>query len=369
MEACSCGVPRMVSKLLHWEPNGVITIGGTPNRMVFLESGNLDVLFASIEDLVGIPVKHIVIESRARETKRFIERMYPPEVREKVARLSNADGGLTTEEYTQLLAENRSINQSILDISRVYGYGDQRQSDLWDSGGAFPWRTQIMRNPYCLLFVVADNLGGVEACEGRSHVASYEKIGDDTYMMVATPGEHPAGLAQRLKRRFYDYKPGDIVYERCSDCGVPLVVADKKWDLEEGTIIDPYTGRRMAIFGPAAVDAVFEDLESELGPDIPNVIIEAVRRDARDLASSDPDRWNRPGNTFRNLIALRGFGNLRSFDGDENHLSLHIENACIPLIMVGIARGLVELTYGVDSSRCEWNFADDGDLDIDVIVR
>ena len=83
IETCGiCGVPLIVSNGLNWEGNGVISLKNSPkNRMVFFECQPIDQLFKGIEELVGVPLEHIVIESRGRETRRFIERAYPPDVR------------------------------------------------------------------------------------------------------------------------------------------------------------------------------------------------------------------------------------------------------------------------------------------------
>jgi len=185
MDVCEkCGVPLMVSRELNWEANGVISLTSSPrNRMVFFEAESIEQLFRGIEELIGAPIEHIVIESRSRETKRYIERVFPPEMREAVARMARAEAGespgVTTEEKEALLATIRAIALSIIDISTIYGYGDQKTSDLWESGGDYPWRTQTIRNPYSLLFIAADNLGALEACEGSSMRVKYEEIEEE----------------------------------------------------------------------------------------------------------------------------------------------------------------------------------------------
>jgi hypothetical protein len=371
LEACqSCGIPLMVGKGLNWDSNGTITLAGSPkNRMVFFESETIDGLFKGIEELIGMPIEHIIIESRARETKRYIERNFPPELRKPVAFKQmtgkEQDLAVTPEERREHLAAIRNIAQTIIDISRIYGYGDQRVSDLWKSGGDYPWRTQIIRNPYSLPFIAADNLGSVEVFEETDMWVRYEGVGESVYKIEVHPGKHPVGLKARLKRKRYNFKVGEITYERCPECGIPLEVAHYEWDLEGGTYIDPNTGRKTAIFGPSALDAVLDDLAAELGEAIPKVVIEAQRRYIR--SEYGMEQWNRSGSTFQHMVAVRGLGNLVEFEGDKDTVSMKIENACLHLLMVGTIQALVELAYGVDSSNYEWNLADDGDLD--VIIR
>lgn len=75
-------MPLMISREHIWGSNGVISLAESAhNRMVFYESETIDRLFRGIEGMIGIPIEHIAIESRRRETRRFIERSLPPEAR------------------------------------------------------------------------------------------------------------------------------------------------------------------------------------------------------------------------------------------------------------------------------------------------
>jgi hypothetical protein len=284
LETCeACGTPLLVGKGLTWHDNGTISIAGSPrNRMVFFESEVIDPLFKGIEELIGTPIGHLVIESRARETRKYIQGFFPPELRQSKA-FKLLTGQIAAEsvapgEIDQSLAAIRGIAQTIIDISRAYGYGDQRPSDKWDTGEPFPWRTQIIRNPYSLLFIAGDNVGAVEVFEETDLRVKYTEIEKGTWAIEVYPGKRPEAWKERLKRKRLDLKPGEIVYDRCESCGVPVEVASRKWDCREGTYTDPDTGRRMAIFGPASFDAVIDDLEYELGDIIPNAVIEATRR-------------------------------------------------------------------------------------------
>jgi hypothetical protein len=260
----------------------------------------------------------------------------------------------------------KGVTQSIVDIGRAYGYGDQRLEDAWESGGDFPWRTQVIRNPHSKLNFIGDQLGSIEAIEGLDMQVEYVETEVGTFRVDMRPGEHPVGLAERLKRKRYDFKPGGILYDRCSECKTPLDVASRVWDVRGGTITDPNTGWRMAIFGPSPMDAIFDDLEAELGEAVPQVVIEAQRRHISAVWRSEA--WNRPGETFQQMFAVRGLGNLVDFEGDGDHLSVRIENACYHLPVIGTIQALVELAYCVERSSLVWEFSDDGDLSVTVTV-
>jgi hypothetical protein len=362
----------MVSSGLKWENNGVISLAASPrNRMVFFESEAIDETFRGIEELIGMSIEHIVIESRCRETKRYIERAFPPEVRKiidsKDSSLEDRIAKMSPEEKETFFATMKVITQSIIDIARNYGYGDQRPGELWESGADYPWRVQQVRDPYSILFIAGDNLGSMEAFEGIDMQVRYEQIGEDDYRTEVFPGVHSLELAERLKRKRYEFKPGEITYELCPECGIPLAVASRSWNLDRGIIMDQDTGRRMAIFGPFSVDAICDDLEAELGEAIPETVVEATRRYIR--KAWGVEQWNRDGLSFQQMMAVRGLGNIVQFEGDRDHLDLVIENSCLHLPIIGTIQALVEMAYRSERSEVEWELSDDGDMNLTVRLK
>jgi hypothetical protein len=122
----------------------------------------------------------------------------------------------------------------------------------------------------------------------------------------------------------------------------------------------------MALFDPAAMDTVFEDLEDELGDPVPAAIIEAQRRYGK--YSMSAENWRRSGYDFKSWAALRGLGNITNFKADEKQLSLTLENPSMHLALVGMAQALYELAWGAESSTYEWHRTDGGDLIINVTL-
>jgi hypothetical protein len=372
IEVCEeCGVPLMISSGFTWEGNGVIRVAMSPTgRVVFYESGNIDNLFKGIKDLVGVPIEHVVIESRRRETRKYIEKLYMTSLKEDVdlARNGMKEKDLPRDSAVRqkLLEVAREINVNINNIGRINGSGDITLGRGWDEDEEFPWRTQIIRDPYSLMLYAGDMLGSVEAIENIDHCVEYREIEDGVYEISAFPGEHPIELKGRLRRRKYDYKPGDLEYERCPVCGLPHEVMRCDWDLSKGTITDPETGRRMAMFGPTGLEAVLDDLEAELGEAVPEMVVKAQKDYVKGYVGEE--NWKQDALSFRRLIASRGLGNLTGFEGDRTSLNLTIENSCLHLLMVGTAQAMVEMVYGVDDSTCEWDIAEDGDLSIVIHI-
>src|SRR4030042_6890320 len=180
-----CGVPLAFSEELRWENNGVITpIGSPKSRMVFYESRIIDNLFTGIEELIGLPIEHIVIESRRREAKKFLEKRMPLEVREEmrsvVEKIDIED--LYGEEEIRMIYDNREVFAgSTRDLIKIHGHGETSYGDAWKPEQRHPWRTSYVRNPYSLPFWAAETLASVEIVDGIELWIKYEKIGEDTH--------------------------------------------------------------------------------------------------------------------------------------------------------------------------------------------
>jgi len=349
MKACrECGVPYAVGKGHVWGGNGVITQARDPDhRMVFYESDNLDSLFMGIEEIIGVPIEHIVIESKRREVKEYVEKMLPPLAR-RAAR------------YVGLGAMIRKLSR----IGKAFGYGNMKLAEKRVRYDDDDYVSMVISNPHSILFYCGENLGAWEAIDGRESRVKYEELMGGTFEVTNYIGEHPIELSERLGTRTYKFKPGDIPLDRCRKCGVPLDVARCRWSLETGIIIDPDSGRRMAIFGPAGFEAVIADLEMELGETIPETVIEAQRRYAKLTLGAGTLPRDYEG--FRKMLAVRGLGNLTRSEFERDSSTVVIENSCMHLLMVGLIQAVFELIYGHDKSAYEWDLKEDGDLKVTV---
>lgn len=360
-----CGVPSLIGRELRWENNGVIALADSPrNRMVFFESNVIDNIFSGMREILGKPVEPMVIESRRRETRRFIERSFPFEVRNMLLIGDAAPTGGPPFAKVMAGALHRlrmELSQRAVNVGKVFGYGDIALSAGWDGSEEHPWRSFLIRHPYSLTLWMADVLGTVEAFEGMDMKVESEKVGEDAWMVKVRPGEHEYELGGSLRRRRYRFKPGDLEYDRCPGCGVPEGIAGYRWDLGEGIITSSDTSRRVAVMGSQAIDAVFMDLEEEFGAEVTEMAIEAQRRYVRSRVTRETVSGLAPS-----LLSLRGLGNVVHVEADEGRLEIHIENACLPFLLVGMAKGLYELLLDKESSRHKWEFLPDGDLHISL---
>jgi hypothetical protein len=96
---------------------------------------------------------------------------------------------------------------------------------------------------------------------------------------------------------------------------------------------------------------VAEELEKELGETIPNAVVEAQRRFVKEGFYSIDEISNEEA--FRAQLALRGLGNLREMEIAATGLHMRIGNAAGHLIIAGLAQGLFDMAFDVDS-HVEW---------------
>ncbi len=129
---------------------------------------------------------------------------------------------------------------------------------------------------------------------------------------------------------------------------MPLHISRYSWDLEEGTITATDTGRRVAILGPLALEAIMDDLEAAHGKVVIEAAIEAQRSYVHTKVTGEELRSL--VYSLQGLTALRGLGNVTRFDADKERVSITIENSCMHLVVVGMAQALYELALNRDDS-------------------
>jgi hypothetical protein len=345
-----CGLPYNLGKAHNWQPNGAITEKKNPDhRMLFLESESFDPLFHKIGEMVGVPIEHIVQEGKRKVARQYLETQLPKVVRRGVYAV-----------YPRL------ITQKMADMTRCLGLGDVQVVEARKRKEGTHYTRLSIEFPYSIMFFLGDTCGGMEAASGRECKAATTRMEGrpEKYIIDLSLGPHSPEMAGRLQPRTYVLKPGDIAYKHCMGCGIPNEIAEYQWNPDRGTITHPRTGHRSVILGPGGLEAIFEELEAELGEDIPETVIEAQRVFSR--AAFRGDDWLNDEEELRRKLALRGLGLLSSFSREGGELNLTLQNSCVPLLMVGLAKGLFELKTRREGSSHTWSRSEDGDLTITI---
>jgi len=355
IEICpECRVPRHITGEHVWLENGVIgSRRDETHRLVFFESGVLDPIFNGIGEITGKPVEDLVVNAARLSTREYVDRLLPEDVRSLVK---------DDQVDVQLV-----VNSAFL-MWQVMGYGKVTTVEVRYKQDDNDFITALLERPYSKPLSLGNFAGSIEAWIETRPAIEYKKVSPGVYEVNVSHDPDPPGTEERLgwKELKQRYKPGDIQLERCAGCGGPKGLSKFQWDLESGVVRSTSTGRRMVMIGPSMIDPILDELEAELGEAIPHMVIEAERRFVRagfvpveDLVDED---------ILRTRIALRGFGNLREVKMGSRGVRLRLENATQHLIGVGMAQGLFELAFNVES-EVDWEFHEDGDLELEVCPR
>ena len=345
-----CGIPRHVGNQIIWRDNGTMAQRRNPeHRSVLMESENIDGVFHELEQIIAHPIEHIIIESRRRSSADYLEKIVPGVLR-RIGRFVGI----------------KPVMSRMSNIAKALGYGDMELVEMRWKRDADDYSILRVRDPYSLPLICGDVAGTIHVFEGREVSVTYERKAPLEYELEVRIESRPPELRERLAWREYVYKDGDIGLERCSRCGVPRAVQEFEYNVSKGIMLNKRTGRRMVGIGPAALEAIFDELERELGENIPEAIIEAQRRfvtggffSKREIESE---------HDFRLQFALRGWGNLKELDFSAQSLRCRLENACLHLLIVGMLLGFYELVYE-QSGDVDWKLKEDGDLLVVVSPR
>ena len=344
-----CGVPEPFYQGQVWLDNGDIVQSANPGiRISFIESENLDPLFANIGEIIGTSIEEMIVNITARGTEKYMNKVVPEEVREMV-QSKQVDPG--------------SFLDPVMTFCHIIGYGRYQFLDSRYERDEDDYARIRIDSPFSVPEAAGAIAGVASAVVGGEHAVSYREVEPGAFEFTTSWTEYPEVYKQKLRTTPYEHHDGDLELERCATCGAPKALAAFSWYLDRGLIVNRHTGRRMVILGPELLDSLFAALEDELGDTIPDTVVEAQRKFVKtgfysiDEVSDEGD--------FRSQLALRGMGNLREIHIGEGGLNMRIVNAAGHLLTVGMVQGLFEMAFDVGSS-VEWELSPEGDLKVEV---
>lgn len=345
-----CKASKRVIKEHEWMQDGtIVQRKNRDHRMIFIEAHNIASTFSGVEEIIGMSIEHIIVEAKRRATFDFVDHMLPGIVKAIVR-----------------LVGIKPVVRDISKLGSVMGYGDIKLAEIRRVHDEGDYATMNIKEPYSIPLFCGDVAGTFNATDRREVNITYDEKAPDDYEVTAHISNHPLALQERLQTRPYTHKEGNVQLERCPKCGGPMELSNYQWHLDRGVIENRTNGRRMALVGPASLDAIIEELESELGESIPQVIIEAQRRFIRtgfysldEIASEE---------LFRMQLAIRGLGNLREVKWDQDRMRITLENPCLSVVIVGLVLGFFELASGREG-KADWEFTDDGSMIVEVSLK
>jgi hypothetical protein len=344
-----CRVPEQFTMEHLWLNSGIIVQRNDPSsRLCFMECENLDPLYEGIGKSIGMPIDHMVIDIILKGTANYVGNIIPQEVKDTMK--------------SEVLGAEVIIG-ALSTRAQLYGYGKYEFVGYRYEGDKDDYLTIRVTEPYSLLLCCGSLAGSIEAVMDIPQEAAYKEISPGVFEVKSCMSEHNKELKERLRIKKYLYQDGDMELERCSSCGGPKALSSYKWSLDRGIIANTGTARRMALIGPGALDPVFEELEKELGETIPHAVVEAQRRFVKEGFYSIEEISDEEA--FRTQLALRGLGNLREMEIGANGLHMRIDNAAGHLMIVGLAQGLFDMAFDLDS-HVEWEVSENADLELEV---
>ena len=167
IESCpECGVPKQFIDNHVWLAGGVIVQSNDrSHRFVLIESDNLDPLFKGIEEIIEVPIEHIVIETKRRATREYISRLVPDEVKDLV---------LKKEMSVEPLIDALNVTSSIM------GYGKTTLVDFRFEQDEDDFVTERIENPYSVPLWCGDLTGATEAVTQMDNTVTYEEVSGNT---------------------------------------------------------------------------------------------------------------------------------------------------------------------------------------------
>ena len=351
-ELCpECGVSTVFTREHEWLDNGdLVQTRDHGHRLTFIESDNLDPLFAGISHIIGMSIEPIVIETVRRNLRAYLKRFVTDDIRERIRakKLDPVD-----------------IDRGFMSLATQNGYGRYEVVESRYEDDPDDYFTASITEAFSLPICAGSHCGAMEAILGHDHAVTYTKSGPQTYNIVAFPYQQPRAFAGRLHAMRYEPAGGDLVLERCPTCGCPLALAECEWHLERGVIMNKVLNRRMAIIGQMELNPIFIELEEELGNTIPQIVVEAQRRFSKTGFYSIQDVKDE--GEFRATLAMRGLGNLRELKINRRGLHMLVENAALPPMIVGMMQGIFEMAFDLDTD-VEWEISR-GSLRMELIPR
>jgi hypothetical protein len=347
-----CGVPEYITKEHLWLDNGdIVQVRDQRHRLCLIDCENLDPLFRGIEELIGMPIEPIVVTAARRVLQSYLKQFVPKEVAERVKRRE---------------LDINDLDEGFRSLARPMGLGDYQFVDMRFEQDNNDYFTVSITEPFSVPMCAGGHAAAMETILGYDHDVTYEQVAPDKYNMTAYPSIHQRGFKGRLKVDYYDREEGDIELEKCATCGGPKALSVFKWHLDRGVIVNEAVGRRTVVQGPQELDPIFRELEEELGETVTNVAVEAQRNFTKTGFYSMGDVST--VEEFRDVLAVRGLGNLKELKISRRGLRMRLDNAVLPIIIVGMMQGVFDAALDLDST-VDWELSEEGSLNIEVTPR
>jgi hypothetical protein len=333
----TCHFPFWLPKILAWRNNGTISWKQAPDtKLVLIESDLLNDVFSSLEEKLGVSIKHIVFEAQR-----------------------NAVAAGLTSQFDQFPASlgrigpNKHIVMRFLCRFSIWlgtAYAELVSYKPGKIGEA------LIRNPYNRELMAAVTLGGFEALELKPYKHEWRKEGSED-ILVITPAEKRSKVSERLSLSPTNTRPGRNSLPLCPSCGAPSELSRLQWRAEQGIIDDTESGLRVNFLDAFTPGIVFRELEKELGNEVQPLILTASKefylRHLPDSGLSSADYFSE---SLSSLPAW-GHGIATDIEREGETIKINVDNPYDCFLIAGKLAALFERAEG-KTAQVDWQSPD-----------
>jgi hypothetical protein len=317
--------------------------------MVIIDNDALTHILQSIEEKIGLSIERIVAEAKRKSGKDFIDKV-----------LSGPKGFIARNLASKKVYEQLTSQVNMLGYGRAEVTAYTRKSFL-------EGRIESAYNGPAL---TGDIAGAFESVEQK--VGEYEFNVDEggTLRLAIRASE---GIRPEYENRFsyvpVDPLPGRNIIELCPSCRAPIELGKQyEFDLNHGTIRERKTGHRVVLIGVMTLYNLFGELTSELGDEIPEMIMSIEKERVKGVIGSKGKELDSSENgyiRYMKTLQLKGMGNgvMASINGQQ--VKVRIDNPYYEPLLAGFISGFYEITNQI-KSRVKWTSGTVGFTEITV---
>jgi len=340
MRECSkCGFPLKVARFFEWRNDGTIIStdrANTKAQITFLELGELEKLFEVLSAAIKTPVDPFMIQAQ-KNIGKAINANIPIRHIKRIPSNRFFRPQWFAKMMVRLIREDIALlGDGILSL------------DSYRAGHSLDLR---LANPCLIPMLVGSSLGIYESVEKMPGVDFEYGLEDGDLVIHMRHGEKTPESESRLYLEKVEPSTGPLDHEKCPVCGIPVMVAYTfEWDIDKGIIINRLTGKRKVVVSVQSVNAIFRELENELGEEVPGVLYD-TQKDLTKVLLLDENTEDLDGFWKRHLeyLALRGLGYPLHFERDERSVSVGVGNAYNQVLFAAKIAAALEISTGLPS--------------------
>jgi len=322
----------------RWRDDGIVESKMGAARGVFIERDAFTGTLDGIEEALGVPIDHIVIDAKRRDAKLYVDDV-----------VSGLMGVMAR------LRPLRRLGYMIM-IQQAAAIGLAKARVLeYEPGKKF---TGMARPAYHPVLFVGDVCGAFESFERMRARPHYGVVGETLYMELYPDESLPS--EDRLELEKTPEVSARADYDRCASCGVPRRMKELRWALKEGKIYDRNTGEWIIYIDVEGLNTILRELERELGETIPGLVADHAFGYYRRLLERSA------GTGFSDLAFMkaRGLGvpEAESPTPEQLAAGVDIRNA----LNAPMVAGMVAAVCGGDKPEFDWEIPEPGIVKVKV---